>query len=1142
MKKRSDFIQLSASDLSNFLSCNHITTLDRKVIDGFLSAPEWNNPHVAALQQRGFQHESNYISYLESLNLTIATIPEDVSSEEAFGLTLEKMKEGVDIIVQGVLKKDEWYGKCDVLKKVPGKSSFGEYSYEVVDTKLSRETKAGAILQLCLYSELVQSVSGSLPERMYVVTPVDGFTENEYLVSDYQSYYRLVRSKLIDSLKSKEETYPEPVSSCDICRWFESCNKQRRDDDHLCFVAGLTSSQRKDLKSIGIETLEAFANVQADFYKQLDLGNHESIQRAKEQARIQLEARKSGKPGVEFLEVFPEKGFNRLPEPTEGDIFFDLEGDQFYGDNGIEYLWGFSSLKDGKISYEHKWAFDFSQEKDCFEWFVDHVINLKKTFPRMKVYHYSSYEPGALKRLMSRYGSKESEIDHLLRTETFVDLYSIVRQSIRAGVESYSLKDLEQFYKYERQIKLRDVGVDKRLIEHSLELGNLEAITDGAKETVRLYNQDDTDSTLRLREWLEGLREQVIKSGQSISRPAEQDGEISEELDEHLQRLNALKESLQEGISVDPKERNEEEAAKWLLGDLIGFYRREDKVNFWEKFRLRRLDSLELLEDKSGLSGLRYIENIGGTARCPIQRYRFIDQAADLKRGCPVFREGILDGQEVKPFGTIEEINYEENYIDIKKRTGSADFHPNSFWAWQIFNRNDHAERLFELATFVIENGINSEDPKYRAARGLILRNNPKLSQAVSRENGSALDQLKSLALVIDNSYLAIQGPPGTGKSYSASRVILQLVQGGYKVGVTGLSHAVISNLINKVQEASNKENISVNIFQKTKPEYENNSGVTYIQSSGDARALLNQGNGLVLGGTDFMWAGNQFTDSVDYLVVDEAGQFSLVGITSIAHATKNIILLGDGAQLKQPIQGAHPDGCEVSALDHIVGDHKTLPDEKGVFLPVTYRLHPEICKFNSEQFYENRLYSVEGNENQIIDGPSNFSKKQLCLVEANHWGNSNYSSEEVDIVKKIVDELVSKGHSFVLNKEGTSEKAIITHEHIKIVCPYNAQVHRMKEAMPTVSIGTVDKFQGQEAPIVIYSVTTSSPEDAPRGMEFLYSGNRLNVAVSRAQCLFIMVANPKIFEPECKTPRQMNLANAFCRFKEMADVVQIEV
>tara|TARA_Y100000780_G_scaffold231096_1_gene255031 strand:+ start:1981 stop:5400 length:3420 start_codon:yes stop_codon:yes gene_type:complete len=1130
VRNKKDQIELSASDLGGFLNCRHLTELDKKVLNGELDKPDWNNPHTATLQERGLLHEASYLEFLESQGLSIVSIPEDMSYTEGMNLTVKAMEGGADIIAQGVLRSNQWFGKLDILRKVEGSSKLGSYSYEVMDTKLSRETKATSILQLCLYSEFLSEIIETEPVNMYVVTPGEPFNEERYRINDYKAYYSLIKDKLVSALEIENETYPDPVSHCDVCKWFDHCNQKRRDDDHLSFVAGLTSSQAKDLKSVDIDTLRDFATCSDDVLLGIDT-NTDSLKRLKEQARMQLEARESGSPSFEIIDLQEERGLNRLPYPCDGDIFFDLEGDQYYRESGIEYLWGYSYLEDGELKYKASWALNYREEKKSFEDFIDYIVTQKTLYPHLKIYHYSAYEPGALKRLMGRYGTREREIDHLLRTQTFVDLYSIVRQSVRAGIEKYSIKDLEQFYQYERKAVLQELIPAKRQLEHALELGREDFVSSEVRDLVELYNRDDTDSTYYLREWLEGLRSIKEEEGEVLSRPLEVDGEIDEELNEHLQRLIDLRDALQDGVSEVPEERSPMKSSQWLLGDLVAFYRREDKVNFWEKFRLKDLDALELLEDKSGLSGLKLIDTVGGTAKCPIHRYSFIEQIADIKKGSQCFKEGLLNDEKIENFGSIEFIDYENRFIDIKKKAKFAELHPNALWIWNHINKKNKADRLMEYAEYILENGFETDS--YKAATDILLGKDPRLKSSCP-ESYSPLERAKQMALSLDESFLAIQGPPGTGKSYTASRVILALIEQGHKVGVTGLSHKVICGLLDKVVEASGKENIPVTIFQKTNKEDETNEAISYInnKSLGD---VLERDEPYVLGGTDFMWASENCRDVVDYLVIDEAGQFSLVGVLSIAHVAKNFILLGDGAQLQQPIQGSHPEGCEVSALDYIVGDHETLPSEKGVFLPTTYRLHPDICKFNSDLFYEGRLKAIPENICQVVTGETDFQNQSLSYVEVEHFGNTSSSIEELKRVKEIVTDLVSGKNFYTVFKDGKEVTSPVTYDSIKIISPYNAQVNLIRSEIPEVSVGTVDKFQGQEAPIVIYSMATSSPEDAPRGMDFLYSRNRLNVAVSRAECLFIMVANKKVFEPNCKTPYQMKLANTFCQYLSSA-------
>lgn len=1109
MKKNKYEIQLSATDISNYLSCHHLTELDLKVLNGELPKPDFNNPHAQVLQERGFEHETKYLEHLKNLFGEVVVIPEDGSPSDLYQQTKDAIQSGARVIAQAVLMHEDWFGRADFIVRTK------DGQLEIRDTKLSRETKASAILQLCLYGEMLKQITEKMPEYMQVVSPGAPFIEKLYRINDYFAYYSMVKTNFIKALKENKPYYPEPVMHCDVCKWFDRCDKRRRDDDHLSFVAGLTTDYRKAFESNDVKTLKSLAT---NLPTIPELKNNEVVERLHHQARLQLEARESGKPKFELLEVQEGRGFYRLPTPTEGDIFFDLEGDQFFQESGLEYLWGFSSIENGNLSYHHKWAKNYKEEKECFEWFIGEVLKRKETYPHLKIYHYSPYEPGALKRLMGRYGILENEIDHLLRTESFVDLYSIVRQSLRAGIEKYSIKDLEQFYNFERKAKLRELGPAKRAVEHALELNSFQELSEETLEMVRAYNQDDTDSTFFLREWLEELRP-------NIERPIEKDGEIQEELNEELKRLNAIRDKLQEEISPIPEERTREQQSRWLLGDLVGFYRREDKVNFWEKFRLKSLDALELIDEKSGISGLKIQETVGGTEKCPIHRYCFVDQYVDIKTGTTVFKEGALPDQKEEIFGTIHHIDIENRYVDIKKSAKEKDYHPNALWAWSHIPKKNKVDRMLEFAEDVINEGT-----KYQAAKDILFRKSPNLKSEISESETNLIKRTQDFALALDHSYLAIQGPPGTGKSYTASRLIVRLLKEGYKVGVTGLSHKVISNLMAKTAEACEKEGVKFPLHQKTDKENQDHAGVECISKTDK---VLKHEEPYVLGATDFEWSKSECSDAVDYLVVDEAGQFSLVGILSIAHATKNIVLLGDPAQLQQPIQGSHPDGCEVSCLEYIMDDEKTLLKEKGVFLETTYRLHPDICTFNSELFYESKLFAIKENEYQVISGPTQFAGQALAYVPCEHHGNTNFSKEEIDAVIAIVNELVNSENFYTVYKDGKAITDRITPDSIKIISPYNAQVSKLKFELPDIQIGTVDKFQGQEAPIVIYSVATSSPEDAPRGMEFLYSPNRLNVAVSRAECLFIMVASTRIFEPNCKTPVQMKLANSFCKFNE---------
>jgi uncharacterized protein len=313
------------------------------------------------------------------------------------------------------------------------------------------------------------------------------------------------------------------------------------------------------------------------------------------------------------------------------------------------------------------------------------------------------------------------------------------------------------------------------------------------------------------------------------------------------------------------------------------------------------------------------------------------------------------------------------------------------------------------------------------------------------------------------------------------------------------------------------------------------------IDDNDAALDALQRGQAQVLGGTAWLWARPDFAGAVDVLFVDEAGQMSLANVLAAAHSARSVVLLGDPQQLEQPQQGSHPPGADLSALEHLLGGHetRTIPRSRGLFLPETWRLAPPICAFTSEVFYEGRLRSLPGLERQTLSSAAPFDGAGLWVVHVSHDGNQNCSAEEVAAVERIVGTVLRPGATWC-DRHGMPRQ--MSTDDVLVVAPYNAHVTLLGERLEPLGIrvGTVDRFQGQEAPVVIYSMATSRPEDAPRGLEFLYNLNRLNVATSRARCACILVASPRLFEVECRTPQQMRLANALCRYVEMARIVAI--
>ena len=1131
MKRTDETFDLSATDLVAYLNCRHLSGLDLAAAEGDLAKPKVRDPYLEILRKRGAVHEENYVEQLTRDGLNAVRIDGVEISDEAVLRTLAAMKEGVEVIVQGALSHDHWVGRADILRRVEGASRFGPWSYEAVDTKLARETKAGTVLQLCLYSDLLARAQDATPEYMHVIVPWADFEPQSYRFTDYAAYFRQAKHGLLTAIAERgtATTYPEPVEHCDICQWRATCEKRRRDDDHLCLVAGISKVQINELKQRSVTTLEGLAHMPLPLDWKPDRGAAEAYGRVREQARVQFAARETGERTFELLPVEAGFGLSLLPEPSDGDVFFDLEGDPFVGEHGLEYLFGYVSAGDtgdtGDTAYTGEWAISRAEEKRAFENFVDFVIDRWEQFPDMHIYHYAPYEPSALKRLMGRYATRQEEIDEMLRAGLFVDLYQAVRRGVRAGVESYSIKKLEPFYEFERETALADANVALVKLQAALELDDVPSIPDEVKAIVVAYNKDDCLSAAGLRQWLETLRGRLVAGGAEVLRPQPGGRDPSEKITDWQIRIAALVEKLTANVPVDPEERDQEQQARWILANVLDWHRREEKAVWWEFFRLAGLPAEDLLDERVGLSGLTFVRDVPGSGRTPVHRYRFPAQETEL-RGAEEVRNAGGDR-----LGTVEAISFEECTVDIKKRKDSISVHPRAVFAHKRIDTQVQKDALARIGEYVAENGLCGQG-RYQAARDLLLKAVPRAGgEALHRHGETTVQAAIRLCAHLTCGILPIQGPPGAGKTFTGARMICELVRRGKKVGTTANSHKVIRNLIDAAIDAADEAGVSLRCGQKTDQADRPRDGLSFTNDNKEMIAWLGT-DVSVGGGTAWFWARPDVFETVDVLFVDEAAQMSLANVLAVSHAAKTVVLIGDPQQLDQPMQGSHPDGTDVSALDHILAGEKTLPPDKGLFLQETWRLHPNISAYTSELFYESKLDSRAGLDKQIIkaDGPVIGSGLRYLPVE--HHGNQNCSPEEAQVLCALVNGILESDATWI-DRDG--RESPVTLDDIVIITPYNAQVFEIQRRLPGARVGTVDKFQGQEAPIAVYSTATSSHADAPRGMEFLYSLNRLNVATSRAKCLSILIGSPQLFEAECRTPRQMQLANAFCRYLEMA-------
>jgi len=1129
-------IRFTGSDLSNHLACRHLTTLDLQVARGERTAPDRAAPDLKVIQELGLRHEAAYLAHLAAQGVTVENLGHIEPHEEQRLITetLALMDRGAEVIAQGALSDGEWFGRPDVLRRVGKPSKRWTWSYEVADTKLARETKATTILQLSLYSDLLEKVQGTVPEFLWVVPPSEGFAGEKYAVLEYAAYYRHVRKRLLKAVSNDpgKETYPEPVEHCNVCRWFKECDQQRRADDHLSLVAGIRRQQRDQFEAWSAATMAKLAALPVPLKERPKHGSKTGYERVREQARVQVEGRTEKKLKHELLLPVAEgKGFCRLPEPAADDLFVDLEGDPFVGEQGLQYLFGFVFRNaSGEWSYAKKWALNREEEKKGFEWLVDGIMQRREMNPKMHVYHFGAYEPGALKRLMGMYATREDEIDRLLRAGVLVDLHQAFKQGARASVEEYSLKKVEAFYGFERKTALETSRTAMRYVEHRLELGwGSEGMPEQVREAMEGYNNEDCFSAAQLRDWLEEERRKLVASGVEVTRLPEKNGDPSEKLKEKLDRVAALTELLSAEIPADPVARTEEQAARWLLAQLLSWHRREDKRAWQDGYRFAEMNDEDLLDERVGLTRMSFVKRVESGRQVPTDRYSFEPQRSNVRAG-----KELYSGDE--KFGEVVAIDQAKGIVDIKKTKKSADAHPRTVYMWSApLPTDSQAGALYRIGAWVAENGIDAPG-RYRAGRDLLLRRPPRLIKGEKLQqlaSETAVNTANRIVLALEDSAFAIQGPPGSGKTYTGARMICELVKRGKRVGVTALSHKVIRKLLDDVVEAASEKDIEKVRCLDRDNEGEESEGVAIAREDNEeAWEALRTGKANVVGGTSWLWSPEKAFESVDVLFIDEAGQMSLADVLAVSQAGKKLVLLGDPQQLERPTKGSHPDGADKSALEHLLNGRKTIETGMGFLLPETWRLHPKLCRYTSGFFYDEKLSSHPVSQSRLIEGHAWLNGAGLWIVPVEHEGNRNSSAEEVEVVAQVVEGLLKPEVKWF---RSAGNPRSLKEEDILIVAPYNAQVADLKTRLPSMRIGTVDKFQGQEAPVVIYSMTSSSPEDAPRGMEFLYSLNRLNVATSRAMTTVILVGSPKLFEPECRTPRQMQLANAFCGYLEMA-------
>ncbi len=1140
-------VLLSATDLVGFLACDHLSTLELGRIAGRWERPvRRDDPTIALIQEKGDLHEADYLARLRAEGRRVVEIekgdlrtPDDLRAAEA--ATLAAMRDGADVIFQATFFDGRWRGHADFLFRRDDRPSpvLGGWSYDIADTKLARSVKGGAILQMCVYAALLERLQGIPPETLSVITG-DG-VGHAFRTADFAPYFRFVKARfearVAAGIDAGLATYPDPVDHCRVCTWFPTCIERRRDDDHPSLVAGMSRLDTERFGQAGLSTMTAVATQALDLAVP-DMRESRRL-RLREQARLQRHRLDTGEWLWELIEpdpTDPGKGLSALPEPSPWDLFFDIEADPWATEVGLEYLLGVVEIVDGEPVYHAIWGTDQTREREAFLALLRMVTERLDAHPEMHVYHYGGYESGAIKRLMSRHGVGVDDVDRLLRGDVLVDLLNVVRQGIRGSVESYSLKQVEKAYMPVREGPVTEAGFSVVAFETWLKEGD-QTILDGIAD----YNRDDCVSTFLLRDWLEGWRHQAIERWPSLdwTRPTAHDGAASEAVTEWLAWVARLEAQL-EALAVDAAD-DERAAGLRLLASLLDWHRREEKSQWWRWFELKDDKTVEeLVAERDAIGGLTFMDEVPD-GRMLVRRYRFEPQDHGFDPG-----DEPLDKGTGRSAGTIVAIDDANGIVTLKRSPRAEWPHPTGLLPGKPIDSRVLKEALARVADSVVADGIDGDGP-FRAGRDLLLRRRPRTDSAPWGDGELALpgeavaDAAIRLGPQLDQAVLPIQGPPGTGKTWTAARMILALVAEGRTVGVTAQSHKTISNLLEAVAQAVDEDHDArpaPRVLQRAGEANDHAAALPFVTLADNATiaAALDAGNVDVVAGTQWVFARPEFEGRIDVLFVDEAGQMSAANVMAMATAARSIVLVGDPNQLPMVSQGVHPDGASASALEHLVGSAVTVPPDRGLFLDVTRRLHPTINAFISEAFYDDRLVAHPSTAAQRVEGSDPIvSGSGIRWVPVIHRGNGPRSHEEADVVAAIVDGLVGREWT-----AADGQRRVLRVDDVIIVAPYNAHVAAIQAALERTigqrgNVGTVDKFQGREGAVAIYSMASSSREDAPRDMGFLYSRNRLNVAVSRARALAIVVASPTLLEAGATSPDQMHALSALCFVVEHA-------
>ena len=1144
---------------------------DRGLFNGKKPEPNALNQQLFA---DGLRHEQVLISKLEAQGQRIARLP-GKQNEADYAATKAAMAEGFDFIHQASLCNDEMRGSADLLRRIEKPSALGAWSYIPIECKLASKPKTTFLVQASAYCELLTPLLDQQPDHFELY--LGGGRFQRYATDRFRAWYELLRQRYRAFRDSFDpQAVPEDMPG-DHSGWSAFIDQRLADQRDLMLVANMRQSQRLKLRGAGITTIDALVALPAGTAV---MGlNPEGLNELRQQAELQLTpCDAEGRPAFRLRPVVTGKGLSALPAADAGDIWFDMEGIQdSVAGTKLEYLFGacYRDTPESKAAFQAWWAHSPIEEKRALEQWVDWVEARRQRYPSLRVYHYASYEKTAMRRLAQQHSTREFVIDEWLRSGLLVDLLPIVTGSIVLGEPSYSIKKVEHLYMERREAEVTNAGdsiVAYLNWQNSGEPARPGALPEGSPllKDIQNYNREDCESTVQLHDWLLQLRIEQGLPGQPLVAGAE---EKKSKEPWPLEALSAsLLAELPETLQSDPPATASDEVLaaqeecgprgmSWrvqrLLAQLLPFHHREAKVAWWAYFDRRNkaeLSPAELIDDGEAIAEARWKSVEARESKLTGADYHTFafDPSQPLKLSAGSGDWGLQ--LEIPATGlkvSVEMLDAERGRVTLKlpwkkrdqrRAGGGSDGIPeglSSLIKVPVDITESLRESLLEQANCWLSGGQGLPKAMLQLLERQPVLELVALNEAICAEPDSVISRVTAFLVGCGTVALALQGPPGTGKSTVTAEVIAQLVAKGKRVAISSNSHAAINNLLRKAKTTCEQQgfpDVVVKCSNSKTEEQLEGSGIPLMP----AHALTDEM--AVVGGTTWMFCRDELSEQFDLLVIDEAGQMALANLLVMARCAKTILLVGDQQQLAQPTQADHPGDSGLSCLEYLMQGAHVVPADRGVFLATSWRMEPSLTAMVSELFYDGRLNANPANAINAISwrlpclGATGEPLPQQGLVfeAVEHNGCSVCSEAEIDRIEQLVDALL--GCSYCHAAAGQEKRGVLGPEEILVTAPYNVQVNRLQQRLgPKARVGTVDSFQGQEAPVAIHSLTASDGESAPRGLGFLLQANRLNVAISRAQCLSIVVGSPGLTTGIAKTLQEAEQINRLCRITQPA-------